>query len=148
MYRRIPVTCLALLALGVPAAADDTDPEPPGRVVTTKEGLTYRDAKPGTGVAAKAGDVVQVRYTGWLGVKGKKGKVVDSNEKGGGPFTFTIGQGQVILGWEIGIAGMKAGGKRLLLIPAKLAYGERGAGAIIPPNSDLIFQVEVVKIGK
>jgi FKBP-type peptidyl-prolyl cis-trans isomerase len=89
-----------------------------------------------------------VHYTGWLSDRGKKGKQFDSSFNRKQPFVFDLGTGHVIAGWEEGIAGMKPGGKRTLIIPAKLGYGKRGAGELIPPDSDLIFEVEVVKIGR
>lgn len=125
-----------LAAAGVQAAA-----------TTTPTGLKYEDTKPGTGVEAVKGKNVVVQYTGWLNEGGKKGKKFDSSmDHGGEPFTFALGAGQVIKGWDEGVAGMKVGGKRTLYIPAKLAYGERGAGGAIPPNADLIFDVEVVNV--
>jgi FKBP-type peptidyl-prolyl cis-trans isomerase len=133
------VGCLAFaLTLKLKAA-----PLPTGRVVKTPSGLEYEELVQGSGPAAKAGNVLEVHYAGFLKADGKK---IDSSYDRQQPFTFTLGQGQVIKGWEEGIAGMKAGGKRKLIIPASLAYGERGAGGVIPPNSDLIFEVELLKI--
>ncbi|MBT3181100.1 MAG: FKBP-type peptidyl-prolyl cis-trans isomerase, partial [Deltaproteobacteria bacterium] len=106
--------------------------------VKTASGLVYEDVKVGTGNVAKDGMVV-VHYTGWLNVDGKKGKKFDSSVDRGRPFSFNLGAGQVIKGWDEGVAGMKTGGKRTLKIPSKLGYGSRGAGAAIPPNADLIF---------
>src|SRR5262249_60668490 len=114
-----------------------------GKVVTTKSGLKYEDLKEGTGDAAKAGDTVEVHYTGWL----KDGKKFDSSV-GKQPFTFKLGAGMVIKGWDEGVAGMKAGGKRKLIIPAELGYGARGAGGVIPPNAELTFEVELLQIKK
>ena len=109
--------------------------------VTTPSGLRYIDNKDGDGITAKAGDRVQVHYTGWLNEHGKKGKKFDSSLDRGQPFTFPLGAGRVIKGWDEGVAGMKVGGKRTLYIPSKLGYGARGAGGAIPPNADLIFDV-------
>lgn len=113
------------------------------RVVTTSSGLQYIDVKQGKGDPATIRDAVSVHYTGWL-VDGSK---FDSSLDRGQPFTLTLGEGMVIKGWEEGLTGMKPGGVRKLIIPAQLGYGERGAGGgRIPPNSTLIFQVELIKI--
>ncbi len=116
--------------------ADDKPKE-----VTTKSGLKYIDLKEGTGAEAKAGDTVEVHYTGWL----KDGTKFDSSLDRGEPFSFPLGKGRVIKGWDEGVAGMKVGGKRKLIIPAELAYGNRNMGKI-PPNSELIFEVELLKV--
>ncbi len=113
-----------------------------GDGTTTADGLKYWDIKVGTGETAAAGQNVTVHYTGWL-TNGKKfDSSVDRNE----PFQFGLGQHQVIKGWDEGVAGMKVGGKRQLHIPAALAYGDRGAGGVIPPGADLIFDVELLKV--
>ncbi len=123
------------------------DEKKEGKVVTTDSGLKYQDLKEGTGDAAKAGDVVQVHYTGWLTTDGTtKGKKFDSSLDRGEPFKFKLGNGDVIKGWDEGVAGMKVGGKRLLVIPPALGYGARGAGGDIPPNATLLFEVELLKI--
>ena len=85
-----------------------------------------------------------MHYTGWLDEAGKKGAKFDSSRDRGQPFSFTLGQGQVIKGWDEGVASMKAGGRRTLVIPASLGYGARGAGGVIPPNATLIFDVELI----
>jgi FKBP-type peptidyl-prolyl cis-trans isomerase len=105
-------------------------------------GLRIEELQPGTGVAAKAGDLVEVHYTGWL----TNGKKFDSSHDRKQPFSFKLGAGRVIQGWDQGVAGMKVGEKRKLHIPPELGYGERGAGGSIPPNSELIFEVELLKI--
>jgi FKBP-type peptidyl-prolyl cis-trans isomerase len=107
-------------------------------------GLEYWDIKEGTGAVAKAGDTVKVHYTGWL----TNGKKFDSSLDRGQPFQFKLGAGQVIKGWDEGVAGMKAGGKRQLRIPPELGYGSSGAGGVIPPNATLIFDVELLGTGK
>src|SRR6476620_7629275 len=111
-------------------------------MITTASGLKYEELAEGSGTAAKAGDKVQVHYTGWL----TNGTKFDSSHDRRQPFGFTLGAGQVIKGWDEGVAGMKVGGKRKLTIPAALAYGSRGAGGVIPPNAELVFEVELLKI--
>ncbi len=113
-----------------------------GKPTVTPSGLKYYDLKKGDGALAKAGDTVRVHYTGWL----TDGKKFDSSLDRGEPIAFKLGQGMVIKGWDEGVAGMKVGQKRQLQIPAKLGYGERGAGGIIPPNADLVFDVELVGV--
>jgi FKBP-type peptidyl-prolyl cis-trans isomerase len=112
-------------------------------MITTASGLKYEELAEGTGAAAKAGDNVSVHYTGWL----TDGTKFDSSLDRGSPFGFPLGAGRVIKGWDEGVAGMKVGGKRKLHIPANLAYGSRGAGGVIPPNAELVFEVELLKIG-
>jgi len=110
--------------------------------VQTNTGLKYSDLKTGSGNIAKAGDYVTVHYTGWL----TDGKRFDSSVLRQKSFSFDLGQGRVIAGWDEGVAGMKIGGIRQLVIPAKLGYGERGAGGVIPPGATLIFEVELLEI--
>jgi peptidylprolyl isomerase len=112
--------------------------------VTTPSGLQYRDEVVGTGPEPKAGQKVSVHYTGWLDDGGKPGKKFDSSRDRGTPFSFTLGAGQVIAGWDTGVATMKVGGKRTLIIPPDQGYGPRGAGGVIPPNATLIFDVELL----
>jgi peptidylprolyl isomerase len=113
-----------------------------GKPVTTISGLKYYDIKVGNGPMPHAGQQVKVHYTGWL----TDGKKFDSSVDRGEPFTFAIGAGQVIKGWDEGVASMKVGGKRQLIIPPGLGYGPRGAGGVIPPNATLIFDVELLGI--
>ena len=109
---------------------------------TTSSGLKYVDMVPGNGASPRTGDTVTVHYTGYL-LNGKKfDSSVDRNE----PFSFTLGVGQVIKGWDEGVATMKVGGKRKLIIPSQLGYGARGAGEVIPPNAELIFDVELLGV--
>ncbi|MBN2227143.1 MAG: FKBP-type peptidyl-prolyl cis-trans isomerase [candidate division Zixibacteria bacterium] len=112
--------------------------------VTTKTGLQYIDLKVGEGESPKTGDKVKVHYTGWL-VNGKK---FDSSVDRDQPFVFDIGKGRVIKGWDEGVMTMKVGGKRRLIIPPELGYGNRGAGGVIPPGATLIFDVELLDINK
>ena len=108
---------------------------------TLPGGLQFEDLKVGTGAEAKAGNLVSVHYTGWT----LDGTKFDSSVDRGTPFEFALGQGQVIKGWDQGVAGMKIGGKRKLRIPADLAYGSQGVGSI-PPNSVLVFDVELLDV--
>ena len=119
---------------------------PAADAVTLPSGLAYTDEVVGNGPEAKPGQQVSVHYTGWLDEGGKKGKKFDSSRDRGQPFGFPLGGGQVIRGWDEGVAGMKVGGKRTLVIPAQLGYGARGAGGLIPPNATLIFDVELLGV--
>jgi FKBP-type peptidyl-prolyl cis-trans isomerase len=114
------------------------------KVITTKSGLKYVELKEGTGDEAKAGQIVEVHYTGWL----KDGTKFDSSKDRNEPFKFPLGAGRVIKGWDEGVAGMKVGGKRKLIIPPELGYGKRGSGNTIPPDAELIFEVELLGIKK
>jgi len=111
----------------------------------TESGLKYVELKEGTGAVAKAGNAVEVHYTGWLQSNGTK---FDSSVDRKKAFNFDLGARKVIAGWDEGVAGMKEGGKRKLFIPAKLGYGDRGAGGAIPPGADLVFEVELLSIQK
>lgn len=119
---------------------------PKPKFTTAPSGLKYADLEGGTGRAAAKGDFVSVHYTGWLNHQGKKGKKFDSSLDRGKTFEFKIGAGKVIKGWDQGVAGMKEGGKRTLYIPSELGYGKRGAPGAIPPNADLIFDIELLKV--
>ena len=115
-------------------------------MITTASGLQYIDTTPGTGAEAKPGQHVHVHYTGWLYNDGVQGAKFDSSRDRGDPFAFSLGAGMVIKGWDEGVAGMKIGGQRTLIIPAGLGYGARGAGGVIPPNATLLFEVELLAI--
>jgi len=115
---------------------------PEGRAVTTSSGLQYVELTVGTGATAQAGQTVTVHYTGWL----ENGTKFDSSVDRGHPFSFPLGAGRVIKGWDEGVQGMKVGGKRKLTIPSSLGYGARGAGGVIPPNATLIFDVELLDL--
>jgi FKBP-type peptidyl-prolyl cis-trans isomerase FkpA len=112
--------------------------------ITTASGLQYTDTEIGSGAEAKSGQSVTVHYTGWLYNNGTQGAKFDSSKDRNDPFVFSLGAGMVIKGWDEGVAGMKIGGKRTLIIPAALGYGARGAGGVIPPNATLKFDVELL----
>jgi len=113
-----------------------------GKTMTTSSGLQITDSKVGTGASPKPGQICVMHYTGWLYESGAKGKKFDSSVDRGEPFEFPIGQKRVIAGWDEGVASMKVGGKRTLIIPPALGYGARGAGGVIPPNATLLFEVD------
>lgn len=117
-----------------------------GAKVTTSSGLQITDTVVGTGATPKTGQTCVMHYTGWLYENGQKGKKFDSSVDRGQPFEFPIGTQRVIKGWDEGVATMKVGGKRTLIIPAELGYGARGAGGVIPPNATLIFDVELLGV--
>jgi peptidylprolyl isomerase len=112
------------------------------QVIETGSGLGYVEIVEGTGARPKPGDSVSVHYTGWL----KSGQKFDSSHDRGQPLEFPIGHGRVIKGWDEGVGGMRVGGKRKLIIPAHLGYGDRGAAGVIPPGATLIFEVELVGV--
>src|SRR6516164_3997143 len=136
------------LALGVGllllSAARGDEKKKEEKVIKTDSGLKYVDQKVGDGKEAKKGDTVEVHYTGWL----KDGKKFDSSVDRKEPFEFELGAGKVIKGWDEGVQGIKVGGKRKLIIPPALGYGKKGAGDVIPPDAELIFEVERLKIKK
>ena len=113
---------------------------------TTPSGLQYEDIVVGEGDVATAGQDVTVHYTGWLYKDGEQGAKFDSSRDRNDPFVFSLDAGMVIQGWDEGVAGMKVGGQRTLIIPAELGYGERGAGGVIPPNATLKFDVELLEL--
>ena len=149
--RTLSVTA-ALAALGLMAALAGFLPSTPaaaqavGKTMTTSSGLQIIDSKMGSGATPKTGQICVMHYTGWLYQNGAKGKKFDSSVDRGEPFEFPIGRHQVIAGWDEGVATMKVGGKRTLIIPPELGYGARGAGGVIPPNATLIFDVELLEV--
>lgn len=142
------------IALGLLVACGGKSPAGPEGAVHTEaapmiNAMEIVELQVGPGVAIAAGKTAVVQYTGWLfetSAKDKKGKEFDSSRNGGQPFRFVVGAGQVIKGWDQGVLGMQVGGKRRLTIPADLAYGDSGAGGVIPPGATLIFDVDLVAI--
>ena len=144
MSIRVAATAAAIglfTAVAAPALSFAQDAKP----VTLPDGLKYTDTKIGDGPEAEKGFLLSMNYTGWLYKNGTKGAEFDAS-KPGKPFTFKLGAGQVIKGWDEGVAGMKTGGKRTLIIPPELAYGASGAAGVIPPNATLIFDVELLAV--
>ncbi|MBI5483716.1 MAG: FKBP-type peptidyl-prolyl cis-trans isomerase [Deltaproteobacteria bacterium] len=146
MKRLVKFFAVGILAalITVPAFAAQEANKAEARTVTTPSGLKYVDVVVGKGASPVAGKQVRVHYTGTL----ENGKKFDSSLDRGQPFSFTIGVGQVIPGWDEGVMTMKVGGKRKLIIPSKLGYGTRGAGAAIPPNATLLFDVELLDVSR
>jgi peptidylprolyl isomerase len=143
-YGFLPAAFAAVLAVAPAIAQEEKKSET--KMNTNPSGLQWTDTKEGTGPSPKPGQICVMDYTGWLWVDGAKGKKFDSSVDRGTPFEFPIGQGRVIKGWDEGVATMKVGGKRTLLIPPQLGYGNRGAGGVIPPNATLLFEVELIAI--
>jgi FKBP-type peptidyl-prolyl cis-trans isomerase len=133
---------LLCLSSGSVAAANKETKNMADQTVTTESGLKYVDLVVGTGRQPEVGDTASVHYTGWLA----DGKKFDSSVDRKEPFSFRVGAGQVIKGWDEGVIGMKIGGKRKLTIPPQLGYGARGAGGVIPPNATLTFDVELLDL--
>jgi peptidylprolyl isomerase len=140
VFTATALTVAALLATSMaPAHAQQ------GKRMTTASGLQIIEVKEGAGPSA-AGKTATVHYTGWLYANGQKGAKFDSSVDRNEPFSFPVGAGRVIKGWDEGVAGMKVGGKRTLIIPPALGYGARGAGGVIPPNATLLFDVELLGV--
>ena len=140
------VAALVLVSLTAPSSTIPAAQGAPGKMTELANGLKYTDTNVGTGAEATKGRKVSVHYTGWLYNNGAKGAKFDSSLDRGQPFAFGLGAGQVIRGWDEGVAGMKVGGKRTLIIPPDLGYGARGAGGAIPPNATLMFDVELLGV--
>ena len=142
--------CGSLCATALFAQSPGPGPVTPSSKTDAKvTQLQKIEVKAGTGAEATAGKVVFVHYTGWLyepAATGQKGAKFDSSRDRGQPFNFPLGGGQVIRGWDEGVAGMKVGGQRTLIIPPDMGYGARGAGGVIPPNATLIFDVELLEV--
>jgi peptidylprolyl isomerase len=137
----------ALAGVFAVSAAAPATAQTVGKAITTPSGLQSIDTKIGAGASPQPGQICVMHYTGWLYQDGAKGKKFDSSLDRGKPFEFTIGKQQVIQGWDEGVATMKVGGKRTLIIPPQLGYGARGAGGgVIPPNATLIFDVELLGV--
>jgi FKBP-type peptidyl-prolyl cis-trans isomerase FkpA len=141
MNRRICVFVI-VLAMIMALCSCEGPAHVSGPGVTTASGLQYWDIKAGTGATAEKGKKVVVHYTGWL----TDGKKFDSSVERFRPFVFVLGSGMVIKGWDEGVAGMKAGGKRQLRIPPQLGYGSEGSPPAIPPNATLIFDIELLEV--
>jgi peptidylprolyl isomerase len=137
---------LAAPSGAVAQTAEKTKGKMTGKIMTTDSGLQIIDGTVGTGATPKPGQICVMHYTGWLYEDGKKGKKFDSSVDRNEPFEFPIGQRRVIAGWDEGVASMKVGGKRTLIIPPALGYGARGAGGVIPPNATLMFDVELLDV--
>jgi FKBP-type peptidyl-prolyl cis-trans isomerase len=155
MRRQYLEALACLLVAGLPASAADlpsgaaaVNPVEAARQAAVEAGLEVRDLKVGTGTVAVAPGKARVHYTGWLydpSAKDGKGRQFDSSLDRGQPFSFDLGTGMVIRGWDLGVAGMRIGGQRRLVVPPTLAYGVRGAGnGIIPPNATLVFEVQLL----
>jgi peptidylprolyl isomerase len=144
--RRQAATALATLVAALAFAGKSNNANAQGKRVTTASGLQFEDTKVGTGATPKRGQTCVMHYTGWLYENGAKGKKFDSSVDRGEPFDFPLGMGRVIKGWDEGVASMKVGGKRTLIIPPELGYGARGAGGVIPPNATLMFDVELLDV--
>ena len=141
------IAAIALVAMPAPGdekAGAEKEKKSESKMQRLPSGLQYEDVKVGTGAMPKTGQTCVMHYTGWLWENGAKGAKFDSSVDRGTPFEFPLGQGAVIKGWDEGVATMKVGGKRNLLIPPALGYGARGAGKVIPPNATLLFEVELL----
>jgi peptidylprolyl isomerase len=143
-FSKIALSVIMAALLAVPAFAASETKKDGGKIVTSPTGLKYTDVVVGKGASPTPGKMVKVHYTGTL----ENGKKFDSSVDRNEPFSFLIGVGQVIKGWDEGVMTMKVGGKRKLIIPANLGYGARGAGGVIPPNATLLFDVELLEVGK
>ena len=144
--KSIPIIGAVMASIVLGLAAPAPAAEGTGKMTELANGLKYTDTVVGTGAEATPGHKVSVHYTGWLYNNDQKGKKFDSSLDRGQPFSFSLGAHQVIRGWDLGVDGMKEGGKRTLIIPPDLGYGARGAGGAIPANATLMFDVELLKV--
>lgn len=115
-------------------------------IIVMDSGLKYEDLEVGTGATANAGKIAVIHFTGWLDDNGKKGEKIYNSRDRGKPVAFKIGTDSVIKAWNIGVVGMKAGGRRQLMVPSELAYGDKGSGDVIPPHADLIYDIELIEV--
>ena len=142
---RLAMAAATAMLLSLLAGCADPGPPPGGRIAE----LQRVDERTGTGAVATPGSDVTVHYTGWLfddKAANRRGQKFDSSVDRGQPFSFLLGAGRVIRGWDDGVAGMRVGGKRVLMIPPELGYGRKGAGGVIPPNGSLVFEVELLDV--
>jgi FKBP-type peptidyl-prolyl cis-trans isomerase FkpA len=149
LHRHFLALAIACAAAGALIGCGEKPNNPAAAPASAVNTLESTDLTHGAGAAVAAGQTAVVQYTGWLyepSAPDHKGKEFDSSLKSGAPFRFQLGAGQVIKGWDQGVAGMQIGGKRRLVIPADLAYGDRGAGDVIPPGATLVFDVDLVGI--
>ena len=145
--RTLAAIVVAIALTGTVAVGTSTSSQAQAaKTMTTASGLQIADSKVGTGATPKPGQTCVMHYTGWLYENGQKGKKFDSSVDRNEPFEFPIGMKRVIGGWDEGVASMKVGGKRTLIIPPALGYGARGAGGVIPPNATLMFDVELLDV--
>ena len=135
--------CMSVLAMVITLAAVSFARE---AVWVSEGGLTYRDLKVGSGAVAETGKIAVIHFTGWVDSNGKRGEKFFDSREDGKPVAFKIGADMVIEGWNLGVAGMQEGGRRRLMVPAKLGYGARGAADIVPPNADLIYDIELIEV--
>jgi FKBP-type peptidyl-prolyl cis-trans isomerase len=145
---RALITAAALVSFSLFSYGGAANAQTAGKKMTTSSGLQITDNTVGTGASPQTGQICVMHYTGWLYVNGQKGAKFDSSVDRGQPFEFPIGTGRVIKGWDEGVASMKVGGKRTLIIPPEMGYGARGAGGVIPPNATLVFDVELLDVKK
>lgn len=145
---RVIAACVvaSLALIGATIMTDSSDAQTGAQPVVTSSGLRMIDTQAGTGASPKQGQTAVVHYTGWLYTDGAKGRKFDSSVDRGTPFEFPVGMRRVIPGWDEGVATMKVGGKRTLIIPPALGYGAQGAGGVIPPNATLMFDVELLGV--
>jgi peptidylprolyl isomerase len=146
LTRRAALAGIAASAAVVATAGVSALAQGAAKPATTPSGLQIIDTLVGNGPTPRKGQTCVMHYTGWLYQNGTKGRKFDSSVDRGQPFEFPLGAGRVIAGWDEGVASMRVGGKRTLIIPAKLGYGDRGAGGVIPPNATLIFDVELLSV--